>query len=359
MTNNFNPGQNCVRPRPRRTPKHGWGFRARSTRLGNGSRVKSSSPPGQFSSQTTSRYWGRRESGFAPVDDTVWSASWLGFVPASVTEKPSLPKTSVLPPPPPSSLPPPAPSRAPSPPRRLAPGGGRICPGCGDVHGGRCRLAPPKAARPPSPPRNFSPPRRGDNPGGLSDATRRRLAAEAGLVPGGGRARPAPVFVRAAAPARASVPSAPLFSPPSPGPSARPPSPWSSFLPGTVKCADCGFTHSGTCDPQVSEWRRLGAKVLAGSSAPAATTPPAPARSRSPDLLEDLFVSPRRFPAVCNCCLGTGSLKEGKCADVEWVHVVNVVCRCSLCGTCSYMGSARVAGGPKRMGWSAATRGEA
>lgn len=94
------------------------------------------------------------------------------------------------------------------------------------------------------------------------------------------------------------------------------------------------------------------------SSSPASLPPPRATPARTPSsvrpLRADIFVSPLRDPAVCNCCLGVGRLKDGRCDDVPWKFTVTDVVRCSLCGRCSHIGVTRVAGRPKTFGWTSA-----
>lgn len=85
---------------------------------------------------------------------------------------------------------------------------------------------------------------------------------------------------------------------------------------------------------------------------PVAVPPPPPVRPRTPPVT---VVSPLREPAVCNCCLGLGRLRLGKCDDVafsmrgirsDWV-------RCTVCSRCTWLVLRREKTGPGVAGWIA------
>lgn len=234
QNNNSNPGQNCVRPRPRRTPYASKGARRLSrlrdleqsrfqkrerlnpVREGFDSRNRR---PRQWAQSTTDRYFGRVRTRFEQWNDDFWAS-----LPAPVTE----------PPPPPPTLPAP-------------------------------------------------------------------LIA------------PVPVVVAVADPVVVLPPPPP---PPSP-PRARTPSP---ELPGNLTEAYMRFVNYK------------------------GRFPPAPAEPVLAKPVTDL--SPLRDPAVCNCCLGTGKLTDGKCSDFltpgkSWRGSVWTVDAskgpCSLCDRCCYV----------------------
>lgn len=129
---------------------------------------------------------------------------------------------------------------------------------------------------------------------------------------------------------------------------------WSSRakLP-TIKCLYCGrrYTREDGSPEKCDDCLLAGATTKLGEPRP----PPSDESPRAPSPSPPTEVSPLRSPAVCNCCLGTGRLVRGKCADLVWQGVVADVVRCTLCAQCSWFRSSASPGVGGLTGWTAST----